>query len=210
MRKILLSVKRPKWAKKKKLNKTICVVGTTSKAGVTHLCLSLANFLRSVIRQEVIYIELKEESSLLPLVGTKQIKVGETIGYKYKGVTYVFTNDVEKVEALMSTEDSTVIVDMNRLNKKNKKIFTNSDSKVVIGSLSPWCEQEYYEFVDYTLLKNKIHIDQVTFCGNNIIRNEAVENFKKLYGSNLLNMPIIEDPFSLKEENFEELLKVLM
>lgn len=181
------------------------MVGVTSKMGVTHICLSLANFIHSVLRQKVIYIEFKADSSLLGVVGENPVKLYETSGYKYKGVTYVLTNDVSTVHSLMSKLNCWVIIDMSELTNETKTIFNRCNKQIVIGSLRPWCERDYYRFIDNNL--DQKEINQVKLY--NINRRNDKKTFKQIYGQNLYEMPYIKDPFSLREDEFDGLIDML-
>ncbi|SEA47265.1 hypothetical protein SAMN02910384_01572 [Pseudobutyrivibrio sp. ACV-2] len=190
---------------KKTKRKQICVVGVSPKSGVTHICLSLANFIHSVLRQKVIYIEHRADSSLLGVVGENQVKIGELSGYKYKGVNYVLTNDVSTIYKLMSQTNCWIIIDMSKLTKETKTIFNNCNRRIVIGSLRPWCERDYYRFIDKNIEQREIN--QVKFY--NINKQKNKNHFKQIYGQNLYEIPYIEDPFSLKEEEFDGLIDML-
>ena len=192
----------------KRTKQKICVVGVAPKSGVTHICISLANFIHSVLRQKVLYIEFRADSSLLGVVGLNQVKLSEITGYKYKGVTYVLTNDVSTVHTLMAQTNCWIIVDMNNLTSETKTIFNNCNKRIVIGSLRPWCEREYYKFIDLNL--EKIEKNQVDlYIINKINKRKNEKHFKQIYGQNLYEIPYIEDPFSLKEEEFDGLINMI-
>ena len=192
----------------KKNKKTICVVGVSPKSGVTHLCLSMANFLHSVLRQKVVYVELREDSSLLSVVGLNQVKLAGTIGYKYKGVTYILTGDVNEVMELMMSIDAWFIIDMKELNEETKTIFTNCDKRIVIGSLRPWCIREYYFYIE-KINKIKMNNSSVTYLGYKMNNNKNEKIIKKIEKIYISEAPIIEDPFSLKEKEFEALIDII-
>ena len=127
MEKILLFVNNKNKKIKTKKNK-ICLVGVSPKLGVTHLSLCLANFLSGAGGKKVIYIELRKESQLISVVGINQVSVGEMIGYKYKGVTYVLSDDIEAIRNLMQREKAWFIVDMESLDNDTQTIFTNCNN----------------------------------------------------------------------------------
>ena len=212
MKKILLLVNNKEIKKyKNKNNKKICVVGVSSNVGVTHLSLSLANFLHSVMGQKVIYIELGKQSQLLSVVGMKQVLIGDLLGYEYKGVKYLLSDDIDSISSLMSIEKAWFVVDMEELNEETKTIFTNSNNRIVIGSLSPWCQREYYEYIDNNNLKN-YDTGQMTFIVSNINRDKrekTSQNFNQYVKSTIKRMPIINDPFSLKEDYFDDLMDLI-
>ena len=202
MKRILLLVNKRKFKTKRKI---IAVAGVSPKAGVTHLSLCLANFIKSALRQKVIYVELRKDSQLLGVVGMNQVKIGETYGYLYKGVKYVLTDDVDEVLKLTNKEKAWFIIDMESLEGEYRAVYTNSDNKILIGSLSPWCQREYNEFIENNI-KNKNDINRIMYYTKN--KNKTKE-FNKSHGCTIKELPFINDPFSLKEENFDALIEML-
>lgn len=195
----LLKNKNKKQTKRKNNIKTV-VVGVTEKAGVTHLCLAIANFIGSVLRRKVIYIEYSASSKLLSIVGQNPVKIGESQGYKYKGVYYVLTNEEKEVLSLLRKEKAWIIIDLEKLDESTLTIFNCSDNKLVVGFSSPWCQNDYLKFLN--LLKNYVNdIDQIRYLRRN------KEKIKTDYRIELA--PYIEDPFLLKEEELEPLFNLI-
>ena len=118
----------------------------------------------------------------------------------------MLTNNVNKVLKLMSSEKACFVIDMEKLDDETQAIFNNCNNKIVIGSLSPWCQSDYYRFMDRINKYILNDIDAVTFLyiGN---RKKTIND--KLYGCKMSRLPIIEDPFSLKESEFEPLTNLV-
>ena len=192
----------------KNKEKTICITGVTRKQGVTHTCLFIANFISSVLREKVLYIEYSKESSLLTLVGDKSISIGEVIGYQYKSVNYVLTDDVDVIRRLLSSKKGWIVLDLKALDDKSAVIFNQCNKKIVIGSFLPWQRRDYHEFIRKNI-RRKHDINSVDFYQKNKDK-EGEKAFGKIYGVKLKSLPVINNPFSLKEENFEEIINVLM
>lgn len=211
MKKILLLVRnKNQKLNKNKTKKKICVVGVSPNVGVTHLSLALANFIHSVLGKKVIYIELSENSQLLSVVGMKQVMVGNLLAYEYKGVKYILSNDINAIRNLMLTENAWFIVDIANLNEETQTIFTNCNNRIVIGSLSPWCQREYYEFIDNIGMLD-YDTSQITYVNIDMNKKtkKRVSNFNSYIKSTVQKMPIINDPFSLEEDNFMELMNLV-
>lgn len=206
MKKILFLLNNKKLIKNKIKNKKICVVGVSRKIGVTHICLCLANFIYSVLGKKVIYIEFGKESQLLSVVGMKQVKIGDTIGYEYMGVRYVLTDNIGITLKLMSTEKAWFIIDMESLTEETQPIYDNCTNRILIGSLSPWCEKDLYSFLEKN--NNNLDANQMILMVKNKTR-KVLYKFKKIYEYETIDMPMINDPFSLKEENFKELINII-
>ncbi len=202
---ILLSVNKNN--KKKKQNKNIIsVVGASPKAGVTHLSLAIANFAGSVLKRRVIYIEFSEDSKLLSVVGMKPVQIGGSLAYKYKGVYYIFTNDSKEVMDLRTKVEAWFIIDLNRLDDKTATIFQTSDNKIILGFLSEWCQREYMEF----LVKiNKIYNIDINTC-QLLRRKKKTIKLDEMKQYSFCEMPDIENPFVLKEHEFEDIINLVM
>ena len=191
-----------------KREKTICITGVTRKQGVTYTSLFVANFISSVMREKVIYIEFAKESSLLTLVGEKSVRIGESNGYQYKNVKYVLTDDIDLVMGLLASEKAWIIVDLDALCKESAVIFKQCNKKIVIGSFMPWQRRDYHEFIRKNLNKNH-DMNLIDFYQKNK-NKENKKDFEGIYRCRLNSLPMISNPFSLKEENFEEIINMIM
>lgn len=206
MKRIILSKLKNK-KDNNKMGKTICVTAVSPKLGCTFFSLALANFIASCLRENVIYIELKEESSLLGLVGENQISIGQRIGYSYKGVKYILTNDIEEVAEILARERGYIVVDLGVLTSSTAEVLDKCKNKIIIGSFMPWQRRDFHEFIRKNIYK-KYDMETILFC--QLCRDKKGRQlFYKTYGCRLLNLPIIDNPFSLKEENFEDLMNFL-
>lgn len=188
-------------------NKRIAIIAASSKLGVTHMCLCLANFLASGLKEKVLYIELCETSQLLGTVGNKLLSYEGSSAFIHKGVTYVLACSVEEAKRLISSHQGYVIVDINHLDDKTKVIFDQCDKQVVIGSMKSWCIKDLYILIDY--LEGGRDMKNMTFYNKSQSRNENTD-FKKIFKYKMKSLPIIEDPFSIKEKDFNELIEMIM
>ena len=192
--------------------KTISIIGASRKLGVTHLSLSLANLLHSVLKQKVIYIELTDESRLLELVGEKQIFIHDMIGFLYKGVTYILACSIDDAIRLINSKEAYIIVDIERFSGRTSEIFDRCDRQIVIGSMKPWCKRDYFTLLEALRGGKGINSgkqNRIKFYNVGKIKSEKTL-FSKISNCNIEALPIIEDPFSLKEEDFEPLLNMIV
>lgn len=192
---------------KKREKHLICVTGVASRLGASHTSLTIANYISSVLREPVLYIEPKKYSNLLLLVGQKQVEFQGVDCYRFKGVNYLFSQNIEKLVKTMLNVDAWVIVDLGELTEDNDRLFQICSTKIVIGSMMPWCRRDYQEFIRNKLI-DKYDLSSISFYEKNISWENKRE-FNKIYGCKLRSMPIINDPFSLKEEEFEEIESII-
>ena len=123
--------------KRKKKNK-ICFVGATRGIGVTHISLSIANFLHSVEKRKVLYIEVGESSRLMPIIGKKEVWLGDILVYEYKGVYYLLASSINETSRAINMIDADIIVDLGMSNADTKEILLQCDKKVLVLSLQSW------------------------------------------------------------------------
>lgn len=186
-----------------KIKKSYCLVGTKPGIGVTHLALSIANFLFSKERREVIYIEVTDSSEIFELVKENPIQLGESVAYLYKGVKYLVSASVEEAMTLLTTRDEIIVLDIHELNEESLALFVASDKKIVLGSMKPWCEDKYTDFIKNKLFRST-NIKDIYFIGLIISKKER-KKFKDSFNCPIQNAPIIADPFKLTEEEFPEM-----
>ena len=91
--------------------------------GVTHLCLTFANYLKSKEGFEVLYIKLGDRFEVMELVDRNQVVIGKTAGYRYKGVYYIFAKDGDEIIQIMNSFRGVIIVDIDKLNESTERVF---------------------------------------------------------------------------------------
>ena len=189
-----------------KTKRQISITGVSNKLGVTHICLSIANFLASGLRKKVLYIELSDDSALLPLVGNCPVSIGEFNGFLYQGVHYVLGCSVGNAHRLLNLWDGFVVIDISSLNSKSMEIFNRCEKKIVLGSMKAWCKRDIFYFINKW--KGVTEIKGIDFFNKSNNKNEA-NLFYREYKIPLTPLPFIDDPFSLKEEHFMALSNMI-
>jgi hypothetical protein len=190
--------------KLKKTKRTICVVASSRKLGVTHISLAIANFLASVQKQKVLYVEVSSKSQLISTVGqSTDIVHGKNV-FKYKGVCYLLAASIKEALEVMSLEDYVIIYDLESYNPKTEAIVNRCQVRLAIGSMKPWCEKEYHELI----YQMKGDIKEVRFFNKGNSQDEK-RKFKSIYKTHLESLPPIDNPFSLKETEFERIYELI-
>ena len=189
-----------------KKKKIIGVVGASRKMGVTHICLSIANFLQSALKQDVLYIELSEDSQLLPVVGEKQINFDGHMAFSYKKVTYVLACDVEEAISLINSWQGHIVIDFADYSKNTYQVFGRCDKKIMIGSMSPWCIRDSIQI--YERMKGDGMNGISIFYYQNDTKEENIFNCS--FKCSMLPRPIIENPFKLKEKKFQSIIEMIL
>lgn len=190
--------------KLKKTKRTICVVAASRKLGVTHISLAIGNFFASVQKQKVLYVEVASKSQLVSTVGEKAEYFHGKRVFKYKGVNYMLQASVKEAMEVMTFDDCVIIYDLEGYNAKTDVIVSRCDVKLLIGSMKPWCEKDFLQTIDSW----KGEIKEVRFLNKGTSRDEK-RKFQKIYNEHLDTLPFIEEPFSLKETEFESIYKLV-
>ena len=191
----------------RKNKKTIGIAGVSSNYGVTHISISLANFIHSVLKKNVTYIELRDRSDLIGVVGDKPINIGGIEGYRYKGVNYVCGCNIQTAREAMSQAKGWIVVDVSDIENETKAIFFQCETKIMIGSMQPWKRKYYYE----RLRTNDIRMNLSSIKFYDISKNKRkTREFSQITKQPLRILPYIEDPFSLEEKNFEALKEMIL
>ena len=188
-----------------KNKKVIGVIGASRKMGVTHICLCIANFLQSALKQNVLYIELAEDSQLLPVVGEKQINFDGHIAFSYKKVTYVLACDGEEAVSLINSWNGHIVIDVADYSKKSYQVLCRCDKKIMIGSLQPWCIKDVEMMIEK--LKGDGLMEKIIYIYENDTDTKPSGN---PLGCAIRTRPFIENPLKLKEEDFNAIVEMIL
>ena len=97
-------------------------------------------------------------------------------------------------------------MDISKFSEQTKVIFDQCENKIVIGSMKPWCKKDLYEVA--MNLKGGQDMKSIKYYNLGKNKNEIIE-FKKYFNCNMAPLPVIDNPFSLKERDFAFLLEML-
>ena len=189
--------------KRKKKNK-ICFVGATRGIGVTHISLSIANFLHSVEKRKVLYIEVGESSRLMPIIGKKEVWLGDILVYEYKGVYYLLASSINETSRAINMIDADIIVDLGMYNADTKEILLQCDKKVLVLSLQSWMIEKTTSAMRE--INKRYDIREIILL-DNLTSKQRKKG--KLDQYDFYDIPFIENPFMLEESDFKALEKVL-
>ncbi len=186
--------------------KTIGIAGVGSNYGVTHISVSLANYIHSVLKKQVIYIELRDKSDMLNVVGTKGDAICGKEAFLYKGVNYILACSSQSAMDIMAATDAWIVVDTSSLDADYGAVYLQCETKIMIGSMQPWKRKYYYE----RLRTKDIRINMNNIKFYDTYKNKRKMNeFRNLTKQQLRECPHIENPFSLQEKEFEQLNEMI-
>ena len=186
---------------------SIAVVGAQRGVGVTGLCLALANFMHSVAGLEVLYIEVSESSEVYELVRERPVSMGDSVGYDYMGVVYVVSATYNEARKLMSQFRGIVILDLEELTEETKDIFLMAQKRICLGSVMPWKTGVFVRYVENVINRYATGVSVKFITKDKERKSKKV--FETATGKTLISVANISDPFQLKEEEFQTILKII-
>lgn len=172
--------------------------GTREGAGCTHMALSVANYLHSVEKWEVMYLELGDFSHLYPMFSDRVVEKSGDILYAYQGVFYLICPKEKEALRLLDAFDGMMVIDFGRFAKENPLLESICQRRVLMGGLQPWEREAYATCIEKN--KKKSDMAQMEYYSRHVNRKSQV-SFAKENGVWVRPMPDIADPFSLEEKD---------
>lgn len=195
-------------AERNRNNQTIIgVMSTEAGMGCTHVACSLANYLSSVEKRRVLYIEVGQTSGMLDFMWQYMIVYQGTIAYQYKGVHYVLAADAKEAKRLILLQEGSIVLDLGSCRMESLELLGLCNRKLVLGSLQPWCKKAYDETIDQ--IKNrKEDMGQMNFfCF--ALEEKWARAFAKQQHLLVENLPVLSCPFEIREKDFVILKKMI-
>lgn len=161
--------------------------------GSTHFSISLCNYLASVEKARVAYVEVGngvcEEM-------TNEIIYKNGLGYFNKmKVDYFPSLESEEISRVYFMDYNYIVIDFNNDFEKSHDdlmIYKNCDRRICLTSLSNYRRRKYYK---QRIIFNNDMID-VEFLSHLLTKKEIVWNLRT-YKELISRAPVIYDPFSL-------------
>lgn len=187
--------------------KVIAVMGAAPGAGVSHVCLTLANYLASGERERVTYLEVGSRSDIFPMVENGRTVEGGHVVYRRCGVTYYPGTAVSEAVALLDSIQGYVILDITEWADDLPSLLQKCGRRILLGSLKPWRREQYGMFVREKIIKN-MDKEQMEYFGFGL-RKEEKAWFMSHFCLPVRDLPLLSDPFSIRREDFPFLRQFL-
>lgn len=193
--------------KKKKSSpaKVIGICGIHHNVGVTHIALSLANYLCSRHNKRVAYVELNPTGEIRSLC-THQ--TGRD-WFSLMGFSLYPEATFQKLSAILGNGYDYYILDMGTLTPNNCGELARCDKRLVVGDIAPW-KRELFIRQWEPYLKNQIFDRHgVLLLGNSGIKETKIR-VSIARDMTVLSVPFLKNPFHLTSIDFpffEEILQ---
>lgn len=193
--------------KSRNVIETIAVTGAFPGAGATHMCLCIANYLASIEKRRVVFVELNDRSNLTEMVRGKVIDLDGVLGYEFMDVIYVPDASFDVCKRLLKDKNYYVIVDIGTEIAKYRDICNLCDKIYVVGNFKPWNEDRFGRFIQSNVI-NLMDSKKVSFFGLETDKAEKVR-FQKIFDKELHTMPMIQNPLCIRQKDFKEILQII-
>lgn len=186
--------KKSRWIHKKIMG----FYGTKEGVGCTHLALSVANYLHSVEKWKVLYLEMGKFSQLYPLMQQQLVAYEDVILYPYLGVQYLICPTEKEAMRQCGKFDGIVVIDFGVWGETLKKLQGICQRNVVLGGIQRWEHEVYVTCIN----KNKKRNDmaQMEYYSRQVEGSLQV-SFYKEHHVWIRPVPQIADPFALKKKD---------
>lgn len=186
---------------------TIGVCGVAANAGVTHLCIALANFLCSKFYSNTAYLELNGSHEICALAG----KQNPNKPFTHQRITYYPNLTLAQLPVILSKRYKHYVLDFGRPNQYTIQAFLRCDIRLVIGPVSPWKQAQYQKFVQETFhisAKEEVcYIGGYLGCCMEHIKDSG--QFLRNYGISVIPVPFLPNPFRIASKDFAFFEKIL-
>lgn len=170
-------------------------------AGVTHLSLTLANFICNKMGMKTAYVELNTTNQISALSKAQGNQI-----FSYKGIDFFPNISVTSLTNVLNYDYSYFILDMGVLNTYTIKEFFRCDKQFLICSPSKWKLPFAKEKIE-TLFKNHNVQNHVTVIMNLSEKTSTFSIFSILH--RCVSFTYLENPFQIKPSHFHVISQIL-
>lgn len=161
---------------------------------MTHLSIALANYLVSTLGFKTALLETGERNVLRQLSS-----MGVEESFRLNNVSYFPQVKTSSLGQIMTRDFTYIILDLGCDFVKAREELFRCDGKIIIGSLSPWRKNVYYDYIERigNMLEN---METCTFLA---LFGDKVENkrCRRICRVPMKSIPFIADPFKTEKEH---------
>ena len=146
---------------------TIGISGVQPRAGCTHTCIMMANFLRGK-GCKVALVEINNSGAFEDIRVASKSKLSLAKFFKYNDIDYYPFLNKGMLKNVMSKEYEFIIVDFGFYKYSHKPVFYNCDASIFVCGTKPWEINNLntvFEDIDQDSLNNYYYY--FTFSANN-------------------------------------------
>ena len=165
----------------------IGVAGSAHGVGVTHFCISAANYLSSCLRKKTAVLEWNGHGDFEKMERACTGKNAEGKDFSVLDVSYFKDAGQEELVLCIESGYLYIVVDFGILTKEKQGEFLRCEKHVLVGSFSEWQEEEFLVYMKHQKGTEKGWIYAVSF-GSMEMRREVTRKLK---------IPVLDIPFTV-------------
>jgi len=180
-------------------------MGVGRGVGTTHLTIMLGNYLANGLGKKVALLELNSNHTYSKIRLMKGSKISEAC-FEVNRMDFYENISYEDIPKIMADNYNYIILDVSSSNMLGKNEFLRSHKKMVVGSLSKWKAQEYFNCFD-----NMQQISEISACQFLSLSYdcEVAKIVKDKYGVKIDQIPFEQNPFYIGSNHIEWISKIL-
>lgn len=197
-----------------KQREIIGVIGATSKEDVTHLSCAFANYLSSVEKLEVAYVEVGDYSKLYNMLHDKWMYDGNELIYYYKGISYLLAMDPERLAGKLRNSRQplyrnadVIILDLGEIFAGKEELIPICTRLFIVGNLLPW-NIDSYTWLSDRILELYEDVGCLERYSYNLTHEQRII-WNKRSGTEMKNLSMIGDPYCMKEKDIVTIRNIL-
>lgn len=113
------------------------VAGASNRAGCTHMCITVANFLRNQ-KQMVALMEMNLSGAFESICNAYRGRVFEEGYFSVSGIDYYPNSDSKKVMSVSGKLYNFIVLDFGNYEAADKILFNRCDVRIVCSGVKPW------------------------------------------------------------------------
>jgi len=180
-------------------------MGAGRGVGTTHLTIMIGNYLTNGLGQKVALLELNRNNTYSKIRHMKCSKVRKAC-FEVKGMDFYEIISYEDIPKIMANNYNYLILDVSSNYILGKNEFLRSHKKIVVGSLSKWKAQEYFNCFDNLQLLSEISACEFLSLSNDC---EVFKIVKEKYRVQVNQIPFEQNPFYIGSNHMEWIRKII-
>ena len=180
-------------------------MGVGRGVGTTHLTIMMGNYLVNGLGKKVALLELNRNNSYTEIKNMKCSNIYKTC-FEVNGMDFYENILYEDIPKIMESNYNYLILDVSSNYILGRNEFLRSHKKIVVGSLSKWKAQEYFDCFEDMKLISEISVCEFLSLSKDC---DIVKIVKDKYRVQIDQIPFEQNPFYIGGNHMEWIEKIL-
>jgi len=180
-------------------------MGIGRGVGTTHLTIMMGNYLANGLGKKVALLELNRNNTYSEIKLMKCSKIRKAC-FEVNGMDFYENISYEDIPKIMESNYNYLILDVSNNYILGKNEFLRSHKKIVVGSLSKWKAQEYFEYFENMKLTSDISACEFLSLSKD---RDVVKIVKDKYRVGIDQIPFEQNPFYIAGNHMGWIEKII-